>query len=365
MKERLRALDMGLLIPMMLLVFMGTLTIYSAGRGMAVQSDIWLKQTFWNLMGFGLMAYVAGVAPQRLFRRSSLFYILGLVTLVAVLLVGKKLGAGAGARRWIGIGKFTFQPSELMKWVTLLFVAHRLGTQPAEHLQTSDLLGAMALVFFPMLLVFKQPDLGMAISFLPILVLIPLIRGLKKRWIALGLVGISLFGFVAWKKVLKPYQKERVMNFLRPDADLQGKNYQVNQSRIAIGAGGLTGQGFTAGSQTQLNFLPVKTTDFVFAAWAEERGFIGVLMALGLFAMVLNRILNIARLARSQSEAYFCAGAAAIFLLHIFVNVGMVAGVLPNKGIVLPFFSAGGSATLSYFLGLGVVMGVQYRNRMK
>ena len=136
-------------------------------------------------------------------------------------------------------------------------------------------------------------------------------------------------------------------------------------SKNAIGAGGFFGQGFTSGSQTQLNFLPVKTTDFVFSVWAEERGFLGVLMALGLFGMVMSRILEIARSARTQSESYYCVGAACLLGLHIFVNVGMVVGILPNKGIVLPFFSAGGSSTLSYFLGLGIVMGVQNRAKLK
>jgi rod shape determining protein RodA len=213
--------------------------------------------------------------------------------------------------------------------------------------------------------VFKQPDLGMAISFLPILLLIPLLKGLRARYVIIGLVCLSGLGFVAWNKVLKPYQKQRVLTFLDPGADLQGKGYQINQSRIAIGAGGLVGQGFTSGSQTQLNFLPVKTTDFVFSVWAEERGFLGVLMALALFGVVLTRILDTARVAKTAAETYFCVGAAGILALHLFVNVGMVIGVLPNKGIVLPFFSAGGSSTLSYFLGLGVVMAVRHRTRLK
>jgi len=357
--SRFRTLDVGLLMPMLLLMFMGTLTIYSAGRGTS-QNYLWLKQSLWNLSGLALMAYVGSLNPTRLFRWSAALYVLGLVLLVAVLVphVGRRIG---GSQRWLMIAGQTFQPSELMKWITLLFVAHRLGARPPEQLSTLELLGVAALVIFPMLLVFKQPDLGMAVSFLPILVLIPLIRGLKIRWVILGLVCVSLFGVFAWKKVLKPYQKERVFHFLNPSEDLQGKNYQVNQSRIAIGAGGFLGQGFTTGSQTQLGFLPEKTTDFVFAVWAEERGFLGVLLALALFAVVLNRILDIARHAKSEVEAYFCAGAASLFLLHLFVNVGMEAGVLPNKGIVLPFFSAGGSSTLSYFLGLGVVMAVHRR----
>jgi rod shape determining protein RodA len=213
--------------------------------------------------------------------------------------------------------------------------------------------------------VLKQPDLGMAISFLPILLLIPLLKGLKVKWVAIGLVATSLLGVVAWREVLKPYQKQRVLTFLDPGADLQGKGYQINQSRIAIGSGGFFGQGFTSGSQTQLNFLPVKTTDFVFSVWAEERGFLGVLLALGLFGAVISRILDTARVAKTAAETYFCVGAAGIIGLHLLVNVGMVVGLLPNKGIVLPFFSAGGSSTLSYFLGLGLVMAVRYRAKMK
>ena len=277
MRERLRFLDTRLLLPMVLLVVMGTLTVYSAGRGTS-QSTLWLKQTLWTLLGFLALAAVAAVNPLRTFRSALPLYILGILSLVAVLAAGHRIG---GAQRWLVIGHMTWQPSELMKWLTLLFVTHRLGTRPLQEVSAWDLVGASVLVFFPMLLVLKQPDLGMAISFLPILLMIPLLKGLKAKWVIAGLLGVSLLGAFAWRQVLKPYQKQRVATFLDPGADLQGKGYQINQSRIAIGAGGLFGQGFTSGSQTQLNFLPVKTTDFVFSVWAEERGFLGVLLALG------------------------------------------------------------------------------------
>jgi rod shape determining protein RodA len=361
MRERLRFLDTRLLLPMILLVIMGTLTVYSAGRGTS-QSTLWLKQSLWNALAFLALAAVAATNPLQTFRSALPLYILGLLSLAAVLVAGHRIG---GAQRWLVVGHLTWQPSELMKWLTLLFVTHRLGTRPLQEVSGWDLMGASTLVFFPMLLVLKQPDLGMAISFLPILLLIPLLKGLKAKWVIAGLLGIGLLGFVSWQKVLKPYQKQRVMTFLDPGADLQGKGYQINQSRIAIGSGGMFGQGFTSGSQTQLNFLPVKTTDFVFSVWAEERGFLGVLLALGLFGSVIMRILDTARVAKTSSETYFCVGAAGIIALHLMVNVGMVIGLLPNKGIVLPFFSAGGSSTLSYFLGLGVVMSVRYRAKMK
>ena len=361
MKERIRALDPNLLWVILALIALGTLTLYSAGRNTS-QSTIWIKQFVWTLLGMGMMLLLATLDPRRIFRYSFPAYLLGLAALAAVLVVGKKIG---GATRWFVIAGQTFQPSELMKWVTLLYVSQRLGSRPPDQVGRLELLGALGLVVFPMLLIQRQPDLGMALSFLPILVIIPLMKGLKKRWILAMALLVGLGGAGAWKFGLKPYQKQRVMIFLDPSSDLQGKGYQVNQSRIAIGSGGLFGKGFTSGSQTQLNFLPVKTTDFAFSVWAEERGFLGVLLALGLFGLMLSRIVDAARAAHTSAEAYFCAGAAGIFALHLLVNVGMVAGALPNKGMVLPFFSAGGSSTLSFFLALGLIMGVLHRSRVK
>ena len=361
MKNRLRTLDPRLLWVLLALMALGTLTLYSAGRN-TPQAGIWLKQGVWNLLGLTLMVLLSTVDPRRILRISFPAYLLGLVALAAVLVVGRKIG---GATRWFVIAGQTFQPSELMKWITLLYVSYRLGTRAPESVGRWELLGSAGLVAFPMLLVLKQPDLGMALSFLPILLLIPLMKGLKWRWVLLLVVAVSVGGVLGWKHVLKPYQKQRVMIFLDPSADLQGKGYQVNQSRIAIGSGGLFGKGFTSGSQTQLNFLPVKTTDFAFSVWAEERGFLGVVFVLGLFGLFLTRLLEAASRARTSAEAYFCAGAAAIFAMHLMVNVGMVAGALPNKGMVLPFFSAGGSSTLSFFLALGLVMGVLHRSKVK
>ena len=361
MRMRLRALDPVLLWSVLALMALGTLTLYSAGRH-TPQSSIWLKQSLWNGLGLALMALLVKLDPRRVFRYSFPAYLVGLVALAAVLVVGKKIG---GSTRWFVIAGQTFQPSELMKWVTLLYVSQRLGARPADTVGRWEVLGALGLVVFPMLLIQRQPDLGMALSFLPILLILPLMKGLRARWVLALLLLVAVGGLGAWKVALKPYQKQRVRIFLDPSRDLQGKGYQVNQSRIAIGSGGLIGKGFTSGSQTQLNFLPVKTTDFAFSVWAEERGFIGVLLALGLFGLFLNRILEAARGAHSHVEAYFCAGAAGIFALHLLVNVGMVAGALPNKGMVLPFFSAGGSSTLSFFLALGLIMGILHRSKVK
>lgn len=360
-KERLRALDRPLLAMMVALSVLGVLTLFSAGRG-TNQADLWFKQAVFMLACGLPVLWLASTEPSRLFRASLALYLIGLALLVLVLVAGKKIG---GATRWFEFKGIQFQPSELMKWLALLFVAHRLGRVPPSEVGLRDLLEAVALIALPMLLVLKQPDLGMALSFLPILLLISLIRGLRWHWVALLVLLMTGGGVLAWRHVLKPYQKQRVLTFLDPESDLQGKGYQIHQSRIAIGSGGLLGRGFTAGSQTQLNFLPVKTTDFVFAVWAEERGFIGVVLVLGLFGLFLLRLLDTGALARTAEELYFCVGAAGIFGMHLLVNVGMVAGALPNKGMALPFFSYGRSSTLSFLLALGVVMAIRFRARPK
>jgi rod shape determining protein RodA len=170
---------------------------------------------------------------------------------------------------------------------------------------------------------------------------------------------------VVWKSnLIQQYQKNRIIDFLNPTTNLKDKNYQTNQAKIAIGAGRIFGQGLTGGTQTQLNYLPVKTTDFIFAAWAEERGFFGVSLVLALFGIFLNRIIAISRNAKTPTESYFCSGAAAALGLNIIVNVAMVAGSLPNKGMVLPFFSYGGSSTISYFLFISLIMGIAYRSKV-
>lgn len=361
MRLRFRALDWQMALPLFLLLLLGTLTLYSAGRD-TPQSGIWLRQTFWNGLGIVGMSLLAASDHRRLFRLSLPIYLMGLGSLVLVLVLGKTV---AGSKSWLQIGGISLQPSELVKWLTLLFVAHRLGSRPMASVSITELIGAAALVLFPMLLVLKQPDLGVALTYLPIFILLPLIRGLRWRWVALGLGGFVLLSGVAWQWKLKPYQKERVLTFLDPTRDLKGKGYQVHQSRIAIGAGGVFGSGFMSGSQTQLNFLPVKTTDFVFSVWAEERGYAGVLLVLALFGVLLHRILAIAAQAKNSAAAYYCAGCAAIFGLHILINAGMVVGVVPTTGIPLPFFTYGGSATMSFFLALGVIMNIQHQAKTK
>lgn len=361
MRASWRALELELAVPVLLLATMGTLTVYSAGRDTSL-SHLWIKQILWNILGIAAAVYLAGMDHRRLFRNSLALYVLGIASLLLVLAVGKTV---AGSKSWLAIWGVTLQPSEFVKWLTLLFVAHRLGKRQPDQMPSWELVGAVGLVCFPMLLVLRQPDLGVALTYAPLLLLLPLVKGVNWRWAAGGGLAFALLCGAAWQWKLQPYQKERILTFLDPSRDLRGKGYQVHQSRIAIGAGGLLGQGFMSGSQTQLNFLPVKTTDFVFSVWAEERGYLGVLMVLGLFGVFLKRILDIAREAKSPAGVLFCAGAAAVFGLHILINVGMVSGAVPTTGIPLPFFTYGGSSTLAFYLALGVILNIRYHSKVR
>ena len=369
MKVGIRRLDFSLLAPMLLLMGLGLLTLYSAGKNL--RPDIWLKQLVFFGMSLALLTIISSRSPIQYFRKSLWIYSIGifLLLLVAFTPMGLKLGAGEGARRWLGISafgfNFSFQPSELVKWTTLLFAADFLGKRPTEYIRMPEILVVISAVLLPIAIIAKQPDLGMALSFLPILILIPLIKGLNWKWVAATSVVIGLSIPVALKtNLIKSYQIQRVVNFFNQTDNLQGSNYQINQAKIAIGAGGVFGQGLTGGTQTQLNYLPVKTTDFIFAAWSEERGFFGVLLVTALFGLFLSRILAVSRDAKTLAESYFCTGAAALLGLNIFVNIAMAIGSLPNKGIVLPFFSYGGSSTISYFLGIAIVMSAAHRAKV-
>ncbi len=361
MSKTPRTLDPVILGVVLLLTALGTLTLYSAGRD-TPHHALWIRQSVWNGLGILALVVVSRTDHRRLTTGSLPIYVLGLLSLLVVLIIGHTV---AGSKSWLSLGGISLQPSEFVKWFALLFVAHRLGTKPPDALTGWDLAGAAGLVLFPMILVLKQPDLGVAMTYTPIFLLLPLLRGIRWKWVAFGVLSFTLIATVAWKYKLKTYQKERVLTFIDPSRDLKGKGYQVHQSRIAIGAGGILGKGYMSGSQTQLNFLPVKTTDFVFSVWAEERGFVGILLALALFGVLLHRILTIAGEASTATGTYFCAGAAGIFGLHILINIGMVSGAVPTTGIPLPFFTYGGSSTLAFFLALGVIMNIQHQSRLK
>jgi len=252
------------------------------------------------------------------------------------------------------------QVSEFVKLVIILLVARFLTELKTEDLEGRDMAKIAGLVLVPMALVMKEPDLGTALTYVPVLIVGMFLAGMRRKYlVAIGVVVLLVLP-VGWT-VLKDYQRARLVSFLDPDHDPQGTGYQLIQSKIAVGAGGMWGKGVTKGSQTQLRFLPVPHTDFIFSAFAEEHGFVGVIVVLALYFVLIMQIVQNAQTASDKAGMYICMGVAALLLFHVLVNVGMVVGRMPVTGIPLPLMSAGGSSVLSNFLMLGLVNNVRLR----
>ena len=278
---------------------------------------------------------------------------------MAVLLVGKKY---LGARRWIQMpGGQHFQPSEWVKLVLILALAKYFSELHREEASVGDIVKAGLMVGVPMLLVLKQPDLGTALTYIPVLVMGLFLGGLRLKHATVILLLGAMIVPVVWHYGLKPYQKQRLVSFREPEADPQGSGYQVQQSLIAVGSGGLWGKGITKGTQTQGMFLPVPQTDFIFAAWCEEHGFVGAVAVLLLYFLLLMRLVHNAQTAPDGAGAFVVMGVVAVLFFHILVNVGMVVGYMPVTGIPLPLMSYGGSSVLFMFLALGIVMNIRMR----
>lgn len=350
----LRGLDWSLLVISLVICAMGVLQIYSATHD-TVWADAWWKQVLWVLAGLFLLWIAASIDYHTLLGQAFVFYFLSIATLILVLLIGRQ---AFGSRRWIGLGPVHFQVSEFVKIVLILLVARYVTELKTDRLQNRDLLKLGGLVGLPMFLVVRQPDLGTALAYLPILAAGVFLAGAPWRFLVVVALLVALGLPLGWY-LLQDYQKARLVSFLDPAQDPLGSGYQVIQSKIAVGSGGMWGKGVTRGSQTQLRFLPVPHTDFIFSALAEEHGFVGVVVMLGLYFVLLMQIVQNAQMAPDRAGMYICMGVCALLLFHILVNIGMVVGRMPVTGIPLPLMSYGGSNILSFFLMLGLVNNVR------
>jgi rod shape determining protein RodA len=247
-----------------------------------------------------------------------------------------------------------------VKIVLVLLVARYLAGIKSNTLDWKDLGRLAAFISFPMLLVMKQPDLGTSLTYIPILVCGIIMSGLRWKYL-LTILGVLVVTLPIGYYLLKPYQKDRLVSFIYPDRDPKGTGFQVIQSRIAVGNGGMWGRGAKESSQTHLGFLPVPHTDFIFSSFAEEHGFVGVVIALVLYFLLIMQVVQNAQTATDRAGLYVCMGVAALLLFHVLVNVGMVVGRMPIAGIPLPLMSSGGSNTWSIFLMLGLVNSVRLR----
>ena len=353
-----RDFDWALLGLVLLICSLGVAEIYSATYNTKL-AGAHVRQIYWILFGVVLLFLMSLLNYQTLLERVHWLYIVSLVSLVAVLLFGQKY---LGARRWIRISGGThFQPSEWIKLVVILAVAKYLADLRHREPTVSDIVKAGLIAGVPMLLVLAQPDLGTALTYVPVAVMGLFLAGMRWKHAAVILLCGGLMMPVVWKFGLKDYQRARLTSFLDPAADPQGSGYQVQQSLIAVGSGGIWGKGFLQGSQTQGLFLPVTHTDFAFASFAEEQGLLGAMGVLLLYFMVLMRLVQNAQVARDRAGSFIIMGVVAVLAFHVLVNVGMVVGFMPVTGIPLPLLSYGGSSALFTFLALGLVMNIRMR----
>jgi rod shape determining protein RodA len=351
-----RDYDWWLLAILAAICALGIIEIYSATHGSSL-AGMQNKQLRWLVIGFILMFALSRLDYHLILDQAPILYLIGVAALIAVLVFGH---TRFGAKRWIPIlGEF-LQVSELVKLIIIIVMARFFAEVRTDELSLQDLIKAGLIIGLPLGLILKQPDLGTALVLVPLLVVGAFLAGLQwKHAAAIALIGLLMLP-VAWR-VMKPYQKERVTSFLHPEEDAKGSGYQVLQSKIAVGSGGFWGKGFGNGTQNQLGYIPVRYSDFIMSAWAEEQGFKGVLLALGLYMALLLRLVQNAQRAKDRAGMFLVMGVAAALGFHVLVNVAMVIGAMPVTGIPLPLMSYGGSATLFVFLAIGLVMNVRLR----
>jgi len=355
--------DWWLLGAALLLALLGVLEIYSSQP----QEEFWRRQLLWLGVALGAMFVTATVDYHRIVEAAPFIYGGCLFLLVLVLPFGQEV---SGTRAWLGVGRFSIQPSEFAKVGTILMLALFLAERWEEHrrekhpyLTMREVLAASGIVGMPVLLILLEPDVGTALTFFPILGGMLFVAGLRPRVIAAGVVGVAVALSLGWyfrHQVLKPYQVQRIEVIFHPErADRRGYGYQTYQSMIAVGSGGLTGRGLFRGTQSRLRFLPKAYTDFIAAVVAEEWGFLGMVGVLALYAFLLLRALNHAKLARDFMGTLLVTGVVSVLGFHILMNLSMVMGLVPVIGIPLPLMSYGGSSLVATFIGLGMIANVR------
>jgi rod shape determining protein RodA len=340
-----------------LLAVLSVVIIYSTSgiHSSFLRKSLYLKQAIWGLVGLAAMILVCIPHYRTIARLAYQFYAAILAALLLVALIGR---SGLGAQRWLSIGPFAFQPSEFMK-LSLIVLLARYFEDRKEELDAPRLfVFPIILTLFPVALVLRQPDLGTAIVLLLTSISIMALMGLRIRYFVYLCAGAAAIGPVLWS-VLRDYQKNRLLVFLDPGLDPMGAGYHVAQSKIAVGSGGLVGKGWMGATQSQLNFLPANHTDFIFAALAEQWGFIGSLVLLLVYAYLFSEGLRLARDARDLFSMVASFGVVSMMALQVVINIGMVTGIMPIVGIPLPLLSYGGSSMLMNMLAVGLLLNIQ------
>ncbi len=359
-----RAYDLQLTTYAALLGAVGLVMAYvnSVETGQSALSDgsVFSRALMWSGLAMVVFVLVTAFDYRWLKTLRWPIYVANVGLLVMTLAIGDGVG---GSARWVSVGPFTFQFSELAKILMIAVLAGYLGDRERRLDSLASIAGACILMAPPLVLVMMQPDLGTSVVLAAILAGMLFMSGASLKWLMAMVAAAVAAVPLAWTYVLRDYQKDRILSFLNPAADTQGSGWQVLQSQIAVGSGRFLGTGLTNGSQTRGQFLPVQESDFVFAVLAQELGFIGAVVVFLLFAALLWRVLVSAWRSKDPFGTLFGAGLASMILFQVFVNVGMVIGILPVTGIPLPFVTYGGASLVSIAIGLGVVQSVNIRQR--
>ena len=357
--------DMPLLVGIVAIATLGVVNLYS-GTSVYLEvarragyADLYVSQIYWIVVGI-LAAILVAVFDYRNYERLAyVLYAGGIAALCLVFVLGADI---RGSSRWIQLGNFTFQPSEFMKILVILVVAKYLHDDPKlEPRNLFDLAPPLALTALPVALVMAQPDLGTSIVYaLTAFSMLAMTKVRRRSLIGLGALGMTL-AWVVWKFGMHAYQKDRITSFLDPEKDPSGAAWHALQSRTAIGNGGLTGEGFMQGTQNQFGFLPDQHSDFPFAVFAEDWGFVGSVILLATYCFLCIWSIHIASQSKDRFGAAIAVGVGAMLFWHVLANLGMATGLLPVVGITLPLFSYGGSSALTIMIGFGLLMNVSMR----
>lgn len=347
--------DWSLFLLPIILTGIGTAIIFSITYG--TNSGLALSQVMFFVIGLALAIFLTLFDYRTLKGLYLILYIIGVLLLILVVLIGSK---SFGATRWIDLKIFQLQPSELFKLIILVVLAKFFSDW--QELTWQKILFVLVLVGLPVFLIMRQPDLGTAsvifVSLLAVLFLSPI----RKIYLIIALAALVALSPLGWH-FLKTYQKQRIESFINPANDPHGVGYNVSQAKIAVGSGGLWGMGLGKGSQSQLNFLPVAHTDFIFAGTAEATGFFGSTFLILVLMTLVVRVINVAKIAKDSFGMYLAGGIAAIFLFQILVNIGMNLGIMPVTGIPLPFVSSGGSSMITNMAAIGILQSIYLRHK--
>jgi rod shape determining protein RodA len=352
--------DWPLFVSVAAVAVIGVTNLYSATSAVREElSELYIQQIYWLTLGAGVAVLIAAIDYRHFERFGYIAYGVGIVLLVLVFLLAPEI---RGSQRWIRIGSFSLQPSEIMKMLMIVALAKYLHNDPKTEGRTlKDLIIPGLILAAPMGLILKQPDLGTALILAFIFGSVMLLTNLKLRSLLTLIAAFVVSAPLTWTYLLKPYQQERFLAFLSPQADLLDSGWHAHQSMVAIGSGGFLGKGFMQGTQNQHRFLPDQYTDFPFPVWAEEQGFLGVALLFFLYVFLILWGLKVASQAKDRFGAVVAVGVSAFFFWHTAINLGMVCGLMPVVGITLPLFSYGGSSVLTSMMGIGLLMNVSIR----